>query len=899
MGDDHIKSDVELVVRKEKLHKPKVQQEVHDVPSIDVGDVSAKPVDDKPVLVGDKPDEATLVVDVDVAACATVPVCVDASMQTDDVCADGVSVHMAQMRVGGVGGERVSGDSGQRHYRARSTVQFSATPRMHRGKDGRVRHLCGPGITHLVQGHVQRHRGPSKPRKKKELAPKSKLIWRRKEAPSAVSSQAGREGGCGVEGKQDLKTARTCHVHITRLFEIEERKPGSDTKSATVTVEEDVPLSGLNMQLKKVQGDACKTVDKVQRWSLFQTQCIIKGKACKLMIDGGSCTNGISKAMVAALGLSTWRLPEPKRLEWLNSCGMLKITHKVRVPFTVGDYVDEIDCDVLPLEVCGLLLGRPWQYDRNVTHAGRANTYSFMHGGKQRTLKPMGDDHIKSDVELVVRKEKLHKPKVQQEVHDVPSIDVGDVSAKPVDDKPVLVGDKPDEATLVVDVDVAACATVPVCVDAKERKPGSDTKSTTVTVEEDVPLSGLNMQLKKVQGDACKTVDKVQRWSLFQTQCIIKGKACKLMIDGGSCTNGISKAMVAALGLSTWRLPEPKRLEWLNSCGMLKITHKVRVPFTVGDYVDEIDCDVLPLEVCGLLLGRPWQYDRNVTHAGRANTYSFMHGGKQRTLKPMGDDHIKSDVELVVRKEKLHKPKVQQEVHDVPSIDVGDVSAKPVDDKPVLVGDKPDEATLVVDVDVAACATVPVCVDASMQTDDVCADGVSVHMAQMRVGGVGGERVSGDSGQRHYRARSTVQFSATPRMHRGKDGRVRHLCGPGITHLVQGHVQRHRGPSKPRKKKELAPKSKLIWRRKEAPSAVSSQAGREGGCGVEGKQDLKTARTCHVHITSPFPEDPHALGTTLLEGGRMIRAWRPMWSPDSGLHQLNYLSLGNGHVWAN
>jgi hypothetical protein len=340
------------------------------------------------------------------------------------------------------------------------------------------------------------------------------------------------------------------------------------------------------------------------------------------------------------------------------------------------------------------------------------------------------------------------------------------------------------------------------------------------------------------------------------------------MIDGGSCTNGISKAMVAALGLSTWRLPEPKRLEWLNSCGMLKITHKVRVPFTVDDYVDEIDCDVLPLEVCGLLLGRPWQYDRNVTHAGRANTYSFMHGGKQRTLKPMGDDHIKSDVELVVRKEKLHKPKVQQEVHDVPTIDVGVVSAMPVDDKTVLVGDKPDEATLVVDVDVAACATVPVCVDASIQTDDICADDTSVHVAQMRVGGVGGERVSGDSGQRHYRARSTaVQFSATPRMHRGKDGRVRHLCGPGITHLVQGHVQRHKGPSKPRKKKELAPKSKFMWRRKEAPSAVSSREGREGGCGVEGKQDLKTARTCHVHITSPFPEDPHALGTTLLEGG--------------------------------
>jgi hypothetical protein len=62
---------------------------------------------------------------------------------------------------------------------------------------------------------------------------------------------------------------------------------------------------------------------------------------------------------------------------------MLKITHKVGVLFTIDDYVDEVECDVLPLEVCGLLLVRPWQYDRNAIHAERANTYSFMHDGKQ------------------------------------------------------------------------------------------------------------------------------------------------------------------------------------------------------------------------------------------------------------------------------------------------------------------------------------------------------------------------------------------------------------------------------------------------------------------------------------------------------------------------------------
>ena len=91
-------------------------------------------------------------------------------------------------------------------------------------------------------------------------------------------------------------------------------------------------------------------------------------------------------------------------------------------------------------------------------------------------------------------------------------------------------------------------------------------------VEGVVPLSGLNMQLKRVHDDTCMTADRGQRWNLFQAQCMIKGKACKLMIDSGSYCNGISKTVVEALGLSTWRIPEPRHVEWVNSCGMMKIT---------------------------------------------------------------------------------------------------------------------------------------------------------------------------------------------------------------------------------------------------------------------------------------------------------------------------------------
>ena len=81
------------------------------------------------------------------------------------------------------------------------------------------------------------------------------------------------------------------------------------------------------------------------------------------------------------------------------------------------------------------------------------------------------------------------------------------------------------------------------------------------------------------------------------------------------------------------------------------------------------------------------------------------------------------------------------------------------------------------------------------------------------------------------------------------------MCGPGITHLLQGrpkkvHVQQQRAPSIVAKKKVVAPKSKLMWRRKEAPSADS----RHGPRAI-------------VDIPPPFRADPHALRTTLFEGG--------------------------------
>ena len=57
--------------------------------------------------------------------------------------------------------------------------------------------------------------------------------------------------------------------------------------------------------------------------------------------------------------------------------------------FKIGHYFDEVLCDIMPMDYCHILLGRPWQYDRHVVHDGRLNQYTLWVNGKKQTLLPL------------------------------------------------------------------------------------------------------------------------------------------------------------------------------------------------------------------------------------------------------------------------------------------------------------------------------------------------------------------------------------------------------------------------------------------------------------------------------------------------------------------------------
>jgi len=56
----------------------------------------------------------------------------------------------------------------------------------------------------------------------------------------------------------------------------------------------------------------------------------------------------------------------------------IKIIDLCHSPILIGIfYQDIVACDVVDMDVCHVLLGRPWQHDVDVTHRAKENIYVF------------------------------------------------------------------------------------------------------------------------------------------------------------------------------------------------------------------------------------------------------------------------------------------------------------------------------------------------------------------------------------------------------------------------------------------------------------------------------------------------------------------------------------------
>ncbi|RDY00279.1 hypothetical protein CR513_16568, partial [Mucuna pruriens] len=150
---------------------------------------------------------------------------------------------------------------------------------------------------------------------------------------------------------------------------------------------------------------------ETQRENIFHSRCLILGKLCSIIIDDGSSVNVASLRLVEKLSILTF--PHPKSC---NEREELVVDKQMTLAFTLGNYKDEVMCDVVPMEAIHILLGKPWQYDKRVTHDGDTSRFSFEHMGHKIVLKPLSPKEVYEDqIKVKAKREEEKKERVKVE----------------------------------------------------------------------------------------------------------------------------------------------------------------------------------------------------------------------------------------------------------------------------------------------------------------------------------------------------------------------------------------------------------------------------------------------------------------------------------------------------
>jgi len=100
---------------------------------------------------------------------------------------------------------------------------------------------------------------------------------------------------------------------------------------------------------------------------------------CELIINRRSCTNVASTTLIKKFQLPTKVHLTPYSIQWLKQGSKVTVSKQALIAFSVDPNCIEVLCDVLPMDACHLLLGRPWLFDNYVVHDGHTNTYPFKH----------------------------------------------------------------------------------------------------------------------------------------------------------------------------------------------------------------------------------------------------------------------------------------------------------------------------------------------------------------------------------------------------------------------------------------------------------------------------------------------------------------------------------------
>jgi hypothetical protein len=118
-----------------------------------------------------------------------------------------------------------------------------------------------------------------------------------------------------------------------------------------------------------------------KRNELFPIRVVSKNTKIDTLFDPDSQVNLISEALVKKMGLETKPHPKPYPLGWVCDKEKLNVTKQCRVRFSIASkLIDEVDLDVVSLDICGIVLGSPYHYDRKAVFFCHEKKYHITKG---------------------------------------------------------------------------------------------------------------------------------------------------------------------------------------------------------------------------------------------------------------------------------------------------------------------------------------------------------------------------------------------------------------------------------------------------------------------------------------------------------------------------------------
>jgi hypothetical protein len=169
--------------------------------------------------------------------------------------------------------------------------------------------------------------------------------------------------------------------------------------------------------------------DGRQRKELFHLQVISKHINIDTLFDSGSQVNLVSEQVVQKLVLETRPHPRPYPLGWIFDNSQLQVTKQCKLQFMItSNFIDEVELDVVPLDICGMVLGSLYLYDMKAIFYREHNKYNFFKDGIKFIVRA---HQMKTNLIVITTRHMLANASIQDpdlqptvEIRTVPLVDV-------------------------------------------------------------------------------------------------------------------------------------------------------------------------------------------------------------------------------------------------------------------------------------------------------------------------------------------------------------------------------------------------------------------------------------------------------------------------------------------